>query len=98
MTSLSPAERYAASRTRRGSPRLEAFRQGLPYDLDPFQLAACQTLEEGRSVLVAAPTGAGSSELSVTITYSVAFSALIGICRSSSSCRSASAGRPSVVR
>jgi ATP-dependent RNA helicase HelY len=59
--SPSPAERYAASRARRGSPRLEAFRGRLTHELDPFQLAACRTLEEGRSVLVAAPTGAGKT-------------------------------------
>ena len=57
----SPSERFAAVRSRRRSPRLEAFRAGLGYALDPFQLAACQTLEEGRSVLVAAPTGAGKT-------------------------------------
>ena len=56
-----PAERFAAARTLRGLPRLRAFRDGLTIDLDPFQLAACQALEEGRSVLVAAPTGAGKT-------------------------------------
>ena len=56
-----PAERFAAARTLRGLPRLRAFRDGLAIDLDPFQLAACQALEEGRSVLVAAPTGAGKT-------------------------------------
>ncbi|WP_166872315.1 MULTISPECIES: DEAD/DEAH box helicase [unclassified Salinibacterium] len=60
-TELSPAERYAASRTTRSAPRLEAFRAQQKFDLDPFQLAACGTLEEGRSVLVAAPTGAGKT-------------------------------------
>ena len=57
----SPAERYASARARRGSPRMEAFRSGLDHDLDPFQAAACRVLEEGRSVLVAAPTGAGKT-------------------------------------
>lgn len=42
-------------------PRLRAFRDQLTFDLDPFQAAACRTLEEGRSVLVAAPTGAGKT-------------------------------------
>lgn len=37
------------------------FRRGLPFDLDPFQAAACTALDEGRSVLVAAPTGAGKT-------------------------------------
>ena len=44
-----------------------------------------------------APTGAGSSWI-ITTVYRVALSALIGICRSLSNSRSASAGRPSVVR
>ncbi|HEY0261344.1 MAG TPA: DEAD/DEAH box helicase [Lacisediminihabitans sp.] len=58
---LSPAERFAASRTRRGSPRLERFRSALSFDLDPFQLSSCAALENGDSVLVAAPTGAGKT-------------------------------------
>src|SRR5690606_8255381 len=31
------------------------------FDLHPFQVAACHSLEGGRSVLVAAPTGAGKT-------------------------------------
>ncbi|WP_207456957.1 DEAD/DEAH box helicase [Herbiconiux sp. SYSU D00978] len=58
---LSPAERFAAARSRRSLPRLESFREGLGFDLDPFQRTACAALEEGRSVLVAAPTGAGKT-------------------------------------
>ena len=58
---LSPAERYAASRTLAGTPRMDAFRRSLTFDLDPFQLAACSALERGSSVLVAAPTGAGKT-------------------------------------
>ena len=58
---LSPAERYAAARLRRPAPRLDDFRARLSFDLDPFQEAACDVLEQGRSVLVAAPTGAGKT-------------------------------------
>ena len=58
---LSPAERYAAAKSRRTTPRLQDFRERLAFDLDPFQLDACQALEAGRSVLVAAPTGAGKT-------------------------------------
>ena len=58
---LSPAERYAESRRRSGHPVLEAFRAGQRFDLDPFQLEACVHLEDGKSVLVAAPTGAGKT-------------------------------------
>ena len=57
----SHAERFAEARALRGLPRLRAFRDGLTIDLDPFQLTACTALEQGRSVLVAAPTGAGKT-------------------------------------
>jgi ATP-dependent RNA helicase HelY len=57
----SPAERFAAATSRRGTPRLQDFRDRLRFDLDPFQIEACQSLEAGRSVLVAAPTGAGKT-------------------------------------
>ncbi|MGR2751774.1 DEAD/DEAH box helicase [Agromyces arachidis] len=59
--SLSPAERYALSRQQRRQPRLQEFAADLSFDLDPFQRAACAALDEGRSVLVAAPTGAGKT-------------------------------------
>ncbi len=59
----SPAERYAASRRRQVVERseLHAFAGGLGFELDPFQEQACQALESGRGVLVAAPTGAGKT-------------------------------------
>jgi len=61
----SPSERYAAARSRRSAavaaPQLETFRARLDIALDDFQLAACRSLEAGRSVLVAAPTGAGKT-------------------------------------
>ena len=58
---LSPAERFAAAKKRRGLPVLEAFRARQRFDLDAFQIAACSVVEEGKSVLVAAPTGAGKT-------------------------------------
>ena len=58
---LSPAQRFAASKRRRELPKVNAFRGGLRFDLDPFQLEACAALERGDSVLVAAPTGAGKT-------------------------------------
>ena len=58
---LSPAERYAAAKRRTKAPELLAFRDGQRFDLDPFQIAACEALEAGSSVLVAAPTGAGKT-------------------------------------
>jgi ATP-dependent RNA helicase HelY len=57
----SPAERFAAAKSRQETPQLQGFRDHLSFDLDPFQLEACQSLEAGRSVLVAAPTGAGKT-------------------------------------
>lgn len=62
MTSeLSAAERYAAARARQQHPVVNDFEAELGFSLDAFQRAACQSLEEGRSVLVAAPTGAGKT-------------------------------------
>jgi len=57
----SPAERYRAAASKRKSPKLEQFRASIPFDLDPFQIAACESVESGRGVLVAAPTGAGKT-------------------------------------
>ena len=58
---LSPAERFAAAKQRHGNPIFELFRNGQSFDLDPFQREACAVLEQGNSVLVAAPTGAGKT-------------------------------------
>ncbi|HLS73167.1 MAG TPA: DEAD/DEAH box helicase, partial [Actinomycetaceae bacterium] len=62
-TEPSPAERYAAARRRAAAERSElaAFAARLGFELDDFQREACEDLEEGRSVLVAAPTGAGKT-------------------------------------
>ncbi len=40
---------------------MEAFRAGLSFELDPFQIESCVALEDGDGVLVAAPTGAGKT-------------------------------------
>ncbi|MDN5767781.1 MAG: DEAD/DEAH box helicase [Humibacillus sp.] len=42
-------------------PHLREFAQGLDFPLDDFQIEACRAVEEGRGVLVAAPTGAGKT-------------------------------------
>src|ERR671939_89150 len=59
----SPAERYAraAARARALSGPLGTFRQQYPFELDDFQLRACEALAVGRGVLVAAPTGSGKT-------------------------------------
>lgn len=60
---LSPAERYAAARTRavEEATALAPFRRMYDFDLDPFQIEACRALEAGKGVLVAAPTGSGKT-------------------------------------
>ncbi|MDR5700095.1 DEAD/DEAH box helicase [Agromyces aerolatus] len=67
--SLSPAERYARSRQQRRQPRLGEFAAEQRFDLDPFQLAACAALDDDRSVLVAAPTGAGKTVVAEFAVY-----------------------------
>ncbi len=59
----SPAQRYRAARARAQLERTAfgAFRELYPFELDPFQERACRALEEGRGVLVAAPTGSGKT-------------------------------------
>jgi ATP-dependent RNA helicase HelY len=43
------------------SSPLRAFRSQYPFELDGFQVKACQALLDGRGVLVAAPTGSGKT-------------------------------------
>ncbi len=45
----------------RSLPHLTEFRALQPFGLDPFQVEACAEIEEGRGVLVAAPTGSGKT-------------------------------------
>lgn len=65
MSDLSPAERYTAFRSQSRSaaehPELTRFREVIGFELDDFQVQACEALEQGRAVLVAAPTGAGKT-------------------------------------
>src|SRR5215469_814805 len=42
-------------------PGLAAFRALYDFEFDPFQVAACDALEGGHGVLVAAPTGSGKT-------------------------------------
>lgn len=57
----SPAARYLAFKDRAKYPDLGEFRAGLSFELDPFQDQGCRALEDGRGVLVCAPTGAGKT-------------------------------------
>jgi ATP-dependent RNA helicase HelY len=56
-----PADAYSASRRRAARPKLTEFSAVVPFELDPFQRAACEALEDGHGVLVCAPTGAGKT-------------------------------------
>jgi ATP-dependent RNA helicase HelY len=58
---LSPSERYAQFRRTREHPVLKDFRALYAFPLDEFQVQACREIEEGRGVLVAAPTGSGKT-------------------------------------
>lgn len=57
----SAAERYAAATQRNAHPQLTSFAADYPFGLDAFQLEAGRAIEAGKSVLVAAPTGAGKT-------------------------------------
>ncbi|MGU3643580.1 DEAD/DEAH box helicase [Microbacterium sp. C23T] len=65
MSEPAPAERYArasaSARLDRTHPITADFAASQRFTLDPFQIEGCRALEEGRSVLVAAPTGAGKT-------------------------------------
>ena len=57
----SPAERFAAARRRNDHAGLRAFADAYDFPFDDFQQRACEALEDGHGVLVAAPTGAGKT-------------------------------------
>lgn len=50
-------------------PALEAFEKRISFGLDAFQRTACERLEDGRSVLVAAPTGSGKTTVAEFAVY-----------------------------
>ncbi|MFT4263314.1 MAG: DEAD/DEAH box helicase [Nocardioides sp.] len=58
---LSPSERYASYATSRRHPVFKDFAALYGFGLDDFQVRACHEIEEGRGVLVAAPTGSGKT-------------------------------------
>lgn len=69
MNEKTPAERYAAAK-QRGKYQLTArFMERYSFAFDEFQLAGCHSLEEGKSVLIAAPTGAGKTIIGEFATF-----------------------------
>ncbi|MGI9198649.1 MAG: DEAD/DEAH box helicase [Candidatus Nanopelagicaceae bacterium] len=61
MEALTPAERYAASKSKNKHPKSTSFFESFEFELDDFQVKACYAIEDGNGVLVAAPTGAGKT-------------------------------------
>lgn len=57
----SPAERFAAAKARQKFQATHFFETLYDFPFDEFQLSACQAIESGQGVLVAAPTGAGKT-------------------------------------
>ena len=51
----------AKARTSEARTYRSRFAASLDFELDDFQIEGCRALEEGRGVLVAAPTGAGKT-------------------------------------
>ncbi|NUR06539.1 MAG: DEAD/DEAH box helicase, partial [Nocardioidaceae bacterium] len=56
-----PSERFSKFQREKRAPVFHDFTQLYDFRLDDFQVEACQDLEAGRSVLVAAPTGSGKT-------------------------------------
>ena len=57
----SPSERYEAAIQRNSFKATNEFAANFDFPLDDFQISGCHSLESGRGVLVAAPTGAGKT-------------------------------------
>ncbi len=64
-----PDAGVAAPNASPGDTALAHFESRLEYPLDPFQRNACERLEAGRSVLVAAPTGSGKTTVAEFAVY-----------------------------
>ena len=60
-TEPSASERYQRAKQFNKYQQLKLFQSELPFPMDDFQELACQALEDGNGVLVAAPTGAGKT-------------------------------------
>jgi len=58
---ISPADKFAAAKKRTDHPITQKFVDSFDFAFDDFQVAACNSVEDGHGVLVAAPTGAGKT-------------------------------------
>ncbi len=56
-----PAEQYARFKRDRRHPVFAGFASLYDFTLDDFQINACHAVEDGKGVLVAAPTGSGKT-------------------------------------
>ena len=56
-----PAQRFEEAKARNLHRLTNEFLGRYPFSMDDFQIQGCQALESGKSVLVAAPTGAGKT-------------------------------------
>ena len=56
-----PAARFAEAKARGAHKITNTFIERYPFSMDDFQIQGCHALESGKSVLVAAPTGAGKT-------------------------------------
>ena len=66
-----PAESYAAAKKRGSHPLTTQFVGQFDFGFDEFQIHACQAVEDGKGVLVAAPTGAGKTVVGEFAAFSV---------------------------
>ncbi|CAB4907484.1 unannotated protein [freshwater metagenome] len=58
---VTPAEKFAQAKQRSTHPLTQEFVDSFDFAFDSFQIAACNSVEDGHGVLVAAPTGAGKT-------------------------------------
>ena len=63
MNDLSPSEKFAKYSKRTAHALTNEFELSQLFEFDDFQIRGCHSLEDGDSVLIAAPTGSGKTIL-----------------------------------
>ena len=63
MNELNPSEKFAKHSKRATHPLTSDFESSQFFEFDDFQIRGCHSLEDGDSVLIAAPTGSGKTIL-----------------------------------